>query len=84
MDCYVCRVTREHREQLAKNTKTLNEKTKAKLKSIQNKYIKEATKQKDDVSSDLLHHVQEHVSSLGNNGLFRLVVSFCDCECEHT
>ena len=69
---------------MAKNTKPLNEKTKEKLKSIQNKYIKDAKKQKDEVSSDLLHHVQEHVSVLGNNGCFSFVISFCDCDCEHT
>ena len=33
---------------MAKNTKPLNEKTKEKLKSIQNKYIKDAKKQKDE------------------------------------
>ena len=60
------RVTREYREKLAKSTKAVNDKTKEKLKSIQNKYIKEAKKKKDEVSSDLLHHVQEHVSIFGN------------------
>ena len=66
---YVCimfiqfRVTREHRENLAKNTKTLCDKTKDKLKDIQNRYVRDLKKAKSEHSEDLVRNVQDTVRS---------------------
>ena len=40
------------------------DKTKEKLKSIQKQYLREVNRMTDEVSSDLIHNVQEHVSIL--------------------
>ena len=57
------RVTREHREGLAKNAKLLCDKTKEKLRDIQNRFIRDIKKSKDKHPSDLVHDVQETVSA---------------------
>ena len=57
------RVTREHREALAKNAKTLCDRTKEKLRNIQNNSTRDLKKVKDDHSADLIHNLQETIMS---------------------
>lgn len=54
------KVTREHRESLAKNAKTLCERSKVKFRDIHNKYSKSAKKNKE-VADDTVHEVVELV-----------------------
>lgn len=60
------KVTREHREMLAKNAKTLCDKSKDKLRDIHNRYLKDLKKQKDE-SKDLIHNVQETLQAAFND-----------------
>ena len=53
------KITREYREGLAKNAKLLCEKTKEKLRNIQNNYDRELKKSRDKVSEDLIRNLHE-------------------------
>ncbi|KAJ8876783.1 hypothetical protein PR048_021230 [Dryococelus australis] len=64
------RVTREHRENLAKNAKTLFIKCRDSIKDVQNKYVK-SVKSNSKISEDLSHSCQEQVSLV--------VIVFCFC-----
>lgn len=57
----VPRVTREHREMLVKNAKSLCEKTKERLRHIQNNYDRELKKGKQTHSEDLIYNLHETV-----------------------
>lgn len=57
----VPKITREHREGLAKNAKNLCEKTKEKLRHIQNNFARDLKKTKDEHSEDLVFSVHETV-----------------------
>ncbi|XP_050051245.1 ribosome-recycling factor, mitochondrial [Dermacentor andersoni] len=54
--CHLPKITREHRESLAKNAKTLFNKAKEDLLSVERKYIKEIQKNKQNVSEDLSYN----------------------------
>lgn len=56
------RVTKEHRENLAKNAKTLYNQCKDELRDIQNQYIRKVKRKEGEVSEDLVHDVQLKVS----------------------
>ncbi|XP_013774469.1 ribosome-recycling factor, mitochondrial-like [Limulus polyphemus] len=60
------KVTREHREKLAKNAKALLNKAKEDMRIIQNKYISLAKKHKSEFSEDLIYDVQEQVKLIAN------------------
>lgn len=55
------KVTREHREDLAKNAKVLCEKTKEKLRNIQNNFTRDLKKGKVEHSEDLIFNIQEMI-----------------------
>lgn len=55
------KITREHRELLAKNSKTLCNKYKEKIRDIQNRYVKDINKKKEGISKDLLRNVNDWV-----------------------
>lgn len=55
------RVTHEHREILAKNAKALCDKTKDRLRNIQNKFDSELKKAKHMHSENLIHDLHEAV-----------------------
>jgi len=57
------RITREHREGLAKNAKALADKTKDKLRNIQNNYDRELKKAKEEHSADLVFNLHETILS---------------------
>ncbi|ELU02846.1 hypothetical protein CAPTEDRAFT_226887 [Capitella teleta] len=59
-------VTREYRENLAKNAKILCDKAKVKLRNIHNHYTKEinAAKKNQDASKELLKNLEDHVHFL--------------------
>jgi len=57
----VPRITHEHREMLAKNAKALCDKTKEKLRHIQNNYDRELKKAKQTQSEDLIYKLHETV-----------------------
>ncbi|XP_037558284.2 ribosome-recycling factor, mitochondrial-like, partial [Dermacentor silvarum] len=54
--CHLPKITREHRESLAKNAKTLFNKAKEDLLNIERKYVKEIQKNKQNVSEDLSYN----------------------------
>ena len=54
-------MTKEHRENLAKNAKQLCTKAKDKLRDVHNTFLRDMRKKKDEHSSDLVHNVQEYV-----------------------
>ena len=58
------RVTKEYRESLAKNAKTLFQKCKDNSRDIQNRYIREVKKKEKEVSSDLAHSVQLQIHAM--------------------
>nr|SVE75394.1 EOG090X0DUK [Daphnia dolichocephala] len=60
----VPKVTKEYRESLAKNAKTLFQKFKDHSRDIQNKYIREVKKKEKEVSSDLAHSVQQQIHTM--------------------
>lgn len=62
----VPKVTKEHRENLAKNAKTLFIKCRDAIKDIQNQHIKKVKKQ-TEISSDLNHQVQNQVVAVAEN-----------------
>ena len=55
------RITREHRESLAKNAKTLSDKAKERLRNIQNNFARDLKKRKDDFSQDLIFSTNETI-----------------------
>ncbi|XP_014661762.1 PREDICTED: ribosome-recycling factor, mitochondrial-like isoform X3 [Priapulus caudatus] len=57
----ITKVTREHRESLAKSARMLCVKTKERLRDLQNRYIKECGKKKDGVSEDLIYNVKQTI-----------------------
>lgn len=59
----VPRVTHEHREMLAKNAKVLCDKTKDKLRHIQNGFDTQIKRAKQAHSQDLLHKLHDAVLS---------------------
>jgi ribosome recycling factor len=73
------RVTKEHRENLAKNAKALFIKCRDSIKEVQNKYVK-TVKSNSTISQDLAHDVQEQVGyhliyfSLFCSGLQRMML----------
>nr|CAG4641212.1 EOG090X0DUK [Eulimnadia texana] len=58
------KVTKEHRENLAKNAKTLMNKCKDHLRDVHNRYSKDAKKKEKDISADLLFSVQQQIQLL--------------------
>nr|SVE74449.1 EOG090X0DUK [Daphnia barbata] len=60
----VPKVTKEYRENLAKNAKILFQKFKDHSRDIQNKYIREVKKKEKEVSSDLAHSVQQQIHTM--------------------
>nr|SVE78501.1 EOG090X0DUK [Daphnia lumholtzi] len=60
----VPKVTKEYRESLAKNAKTLFQKFKDHSRDVQNQYIREVKKKEKEVSSDLAHSVQQQIHSM--------------------
>lgn len=61
----VPKVTKEHREMLAKNAKALFIKCRDAIKDNQNEYIKKV-KRKADISVDLNHSVQSQIIAIGD------------------
>jgi len=60
----VCfRVTKEHRENLAKNAKALFIKCRDSIRDVQNKYVK-TVKSNSTISQDLSHNIQDQVSHI--------------------
>nr|CAG4650493.1 EOG090X0DUK [Sida crystallina] len=60
----VPKVTREHRESLAKNAKVLFNKFKDHVREIHNKHVRAAKKQEKTVSGDLIFSVQKQIHAL--------------------
>uniref|UniRef100_U5EVR6 Ribosome-recycling factor, mitochondrial n=1 Tax=Corethrella appendiculata TaxID=1370023 RepID=U5EVR6_9DIPT len=61
----VPKVTKEHRENLSKNAKTLFLKCRDTIKDVQNGFIKKVKNQKD-ISDDLNHQVQAQITALAD------------------
>ena len=60
----VCfRVTKEHRENLAKNAKALFIKCRDSIRDVQNKYVK-TVKNNSTISQDVSHNIQDQVSHI--------------------
>ncbi|CAG9763269.1 unnamed protein product [Ceutorhynchus assimilis] len=59
------KVTKEHREQLAKNAKQLFVKCKDSVRDVQNKYVKQVKRQ-DKVSEDLARNVEQQIVALAD------------------
>lgn len=59
------KVTKEHRENLAKNAKALFIKCRDSVREVQNKYVK-TVKNNTTISQDLAHNVQEQITALGD------------------
>ncbi|XP_025112644.1 ribosome-recycling factor, mitochondrial-like isoform X2 [Pomacea canaliculata] len=55
------KVTREHRESLARNAKMLHDKAKEKLRDISNKYVKKVKSAKEHHSEDIIKSAQDMV-----------------------
>lgn len=60
---YISRVTKEHREKLAKNAKGMFNKFKENVRDIHNKYVRILKKQ-ENVSADLIFSVQNQIHAL--------------------
>lgn len=60
----VPKVTKEHREMMAKNAKALFIKCRDGIKDVQNDFIKKV-KRKSDISADLNHQVQSQIIAIG-------------------
>lgn len=60
------RVTKEHRENLAKGAKAHFVKCKDKIKDIQYKHIK-SLKKKSNVSEDLIHSAQDQIVAIADS-----------------
>lgn len=65
----VCRITREHRENLAKNARMIFNKSREELQEIQNKAVKSVKGKKENFSEDLIFNVQQQVV-MGNYECF--------------
>lgn len=61
----VPKVTKEHREMLAKNAKAIFIKCRDAIKDIQNDFIKKV-KRKADISADLNHQIQGQIVAIGS------------------
>ncbi|KAG7178049.1 Ribosome-recycling factor-like [Homarus americanus] len=61
------KVTKEHRENLAKNAKTLYNRCKDQLRETQNQYIRKAKRKEGQVSEDLIHDVQQKVREIAES-----------------
>lgn len=61
----VPRITKEHRENLAKNAKTLFIKCRDSIKDVQNSYIKKV-KNQTSISIDLNHQIQNQIIAMGD------------------
>lgn len=61
----VPKVTKEHREMLAKNAKALFIKCRDGVKEVQNEFIKKM-KRKSDISADLSHQIQGQITAIAN------------------
>ncbi|CAN8019689.1 unnamed protein product [Ixodes persulcatus] len=59
--CHLPKVTREHRETLSKNAKTLFAKAKEDLAAIERKYLKEIQKNKLGISEDVVYNASLQV-----------------------
>jgi len=59
----VPKLTREHRENLAKNAKSLYMKAKEEIKLIQNSFVKDA-KDKTDLSKDLVFNASNQIMAM--------------------
>nr|CAG4642809.1 EOG090X0DUK [Evadne anonyx] len=57
------KVTKEHREHLAKSAKLMFQKFKDHARDVQNKYIREVKKKEKEVSADLAYSVQQQIQS---------------------
>jgi ribosome recycling factor len=63
----VCfRVTKEHRENLAKNAKALFIKCRDSIRDVQNKYVR-TVKNNSSISQDAAYNIQEQVSHICGN-----------------
>nr|CAG4638742.1 EOG090X0DUK [Cyclestheria hislopi] len=60
----VPKVTREHREMLAKNAKVLFNSFKERVRDIHNKYVRDVKKKEKQVSEDLVFSVQQQIHSM--------------------
>lgn len=58
-------MTKEHREQLAKNAKQLFVKCKDSVRDVQIKFIKEVKKQ-DKISEDLIRNVEQQIVAIAD------------------
>ncbi|XP_075976736.1 mitochondrial ribosome recycling factor 1 [Anticarsia gemmatalis] len=59
----VPKVTKEHREALAKNAKSLYIKCRDSMKEVQNEFLKKVKRQ-SNVSEDLIHNVSKQISAI--------------------
>merc|ERR1712071_254871 len=57
------KVTKEHREQLAKSAKLMFQKFKDHTRDVRNKYVREVKKKEKEVSADLAFSVQQQIQS---------------------
>lgn len=62
----VPKITKEHRENLAKNAKSLFIKCRDNIKDVQNNHIKKLKNNKE-ISSDLNHQMQNQIIAIGDN-----------------
>ncbi|CAG0888389.1 unnamed protein product [Darwinula stevensoni] len=60
----VPKVTKEHRERLAKNAKIMFNKCKEDIRNIQNRYVKDSKKKGDEVSEDVVFSVQNQIMAM--------------------
>lgn len=67
----VPKITKEHRENLAKNAKSLYLKAKEGIRDVQNRFIKDAKKQKDTLSEDLVFHTQQQIIALADEHILQ-------------
>lgn len=61
----IFRVTREHREGLAKNAKTLFIKCRDSVRDVQTKYVKQL-KKKDGVSQDVARSIEQQIITIAD------------------
>ncbi|CAG7732595.1 unnamed protein product [Allacma fusca] len=64
---HIPKVTREHRENLSRNAKSLFTKYKAAFQTVQNRYIKQCRSNKDGVSEDLVFTVQKQIMKVASD-----------------
>jgi ribosome recycling factor len=61
------KVTREHRENLSRNAKSLFTKYKTAYQTVQNRYVKQCRSSKEGVSEDLVFSVQKQIMKLASD-----------------